>query len=135
MTPEYGRTEWDRAVDSLRGAELLLANSDFDGAASRAYYAAFHSVAALFALEGRAFAKHAALQAAVHRDLVKTDRWSANLGHDFDFCVRLRGLGDYGTELRVTTAEATDAIAAARRILAAVRSVLPSGFPAIPQIG
>ena len=132
MTPEYGRTEWARAVDSLRGAQVLLANDDFDGAASRAYYAAFHSVTGLFALEGRAFTKHAAVQAAVHRDLVKTGRWSADLGRDFDFCVELRGLGDYGTEMRVNAAQAKDVIDSARRILEAVRSVLPSQFPAMP---
>ena len=58
MTADYPRTEWDRAVDALRDAHFLLANGGFDGAASRAYYAAFHAVTALFALEGQIFAKH-----------------------------------------------------------------------------
>ena len=53
MTSEYARTEWDRAIDALREADLLLANGGFDGAASRAYYAAFRAVTALFTLEGR----------------------------------------------------------------------------------
>ena len=71
MTADYQRTEWDRAVDALRESRLLLANSGLDGVVSRAYYAVFHAVTALFALEGRAFTKHSALEAAVHRDLVK----------------------------------------------------------------
>ena len=75
MTADYPRIEWDRARDALRDAHLLLSNGGFDGAASRAYYAAFHAVTALFALEGRIFAKHSALEAAVHRDLVKPGRW------------------------------------------------------------
>jgi uncharacterized protein (UPF0332 family) len=91
VTPEYGRTKWDRAIDALRDAEILLANGGFDGAVSRAYYAAFHAVTALFALEGRVFIKHAAVQAAVHRDLVKAGRWPADLGRAFSFCVDLRG--------------------------------------------
>jgi uncharacterized protein (UPF0332 family) len=49
---DYPRTEWDPAIDGLRDADLLLANGGFDGAASRAYYAAFHAVTALFALDG-----------------------------------------------------------------------------------
>ena len=85
MTTDYPRTEWDRAVDALRDAHLLLANGGFDGAASRAYYAAFHAVTALFALDDRMFAKHSALEAAVHRDLVKAGRWPADLGRDFRF--------------------------------------------------
>ena len=71
MTADYPRTQWDRAVDAIRDADLLLANGGFDGAASRAYYAAFHAVTALFSLEGRIFTKHSAVEAAVHRDLVK----------------------------------------------------------------
>ena len=125
MKSDYPRTEWDRAIDALRDADLLLANGGFDGAASRAYYAAFHAVTALFALAGRIFTKHAALEAAVHRDLVKDGKWPSELGHDFSFCVELRGVGDYGTEVRVDAKQATDAIASARRILAAVRDALP----------
>jgi uncharacterized protein len=128
VTAEYGRAEWNRATDTLRGAELLLANGDFDGAASRVYYATYHAVTALFAMEGRVFTKHAALQAAVHRDLVKTKRWPVALGKDFNFCVDLRGLGDYGTDVRVSAGQAADAIASARRILEAVRDCLPSDF-------
>jgi uncharacterized protein (UPF0332 family) len=68
---------------------------------SRAYYAAFHAATALFALDGRIFTKHAALEAAVHRDLVKDGKWPGELGRDFSFCVELRGVGDYGTDVRV----------------------------------
>lgn len=41
MTAEYARTEWDRALEAFRGAQLLLAHGGFDSAALRAYYAAF----------------------------------------------------------------------------------------------
>jgi uncharacterized protein (UPF0332 family) len=131
MKADYPRTEWNRAIDALRDADLLLANGGFDGAASRAYYAAFHAVTALFALDGRIFTKHAGLEAAVHRDLVKDGKWPSELGRDFSFCVELRGVGDYGTEVRVDAKQATDAIASARRILVAVRDALPMNFPPV----
>lgn len=38
---EYIRALWDRARESLGGAEVLVA-IDSNAAASRAYYAAFH---------------------------------------------------------------------------------------------
>lgn len=132
MKADYARTEWDRATDALRDADLLLANGGFDGAASRAYYAAFHAVTALFALDGRIFTKHSALEAAVHRDLVKDGKWPSELGRDFSFCVELRGVGDYGTEVRVDPKQAADAIGSARRILVAVRDALPVNFPPVP---
>jgi uncharacterized protein (UPF0332 family) len=130
---DYPRTEWDPAIDGLRDADLLLANGGFDGAASRAYYAAFHAVTALFALDGRIFTKHAALEAAVHRDLVKDGKWATELGRDFSFCVELRGVGDYGTEVRIDAKQATDAIASARRILVAIRDARPVDFPPVPR--
>ena len=82
MTTDYARTEWDRALEAFQAATLLLAHQAFDSAASRAYYAVFHAASALFALEGRTLTKHSALEAAVHRDLVKEGRWSADLGRD-----------------------------------------------------
>lgn len=132
MSADYPRTEWDRAIDALRDADILVASRGFDGAASRAYYAAFHAVTALFALDGRIFTKHSALEAAVHRELVKGGKWPGELGRDFSFCVDLRGVGDYGTEVRVDAKQANDAIASARRILVAVRDALPVDFPTVP---
>ena len=132
MTADYQRTEWDRAVDALRESRLLLANSGLDGAVSRAYYAVFHAVTALFLLEGRVFTKHSALDAAVHRDLVKAGTWSSDLGRDFSFCADLRGVGDYGTKVRVDAKQAADAIASAHRVLVAVRDALPVDFRPVP---
>jgi uncharacterized protein (UPF0332 family) len=91
-----------------------------DAAASRAYYAAFHAVAALFALEGRSFTRHSAVEAAVHRDLVRTGRWPAELGKLYTRLVALRQTGDYGGGTHVAADEAADAITVAERILANV---------------
>lgn len=131
MTAELARSEWDRARDAFRDAQLLLANGGFDGAASRAYYAAFHAVTALFALEERTFTKHSALEAALHRDLVKTGNWRADLGRDYSFCLELRSVSDYGTDVRVDARQAADAIEAARRIMLAVQDAMPATFPPI----
>ena len=61
----FATTEWGRAGRSLRAAQELL-RIDADSAASRAYYAAFHALTALFALRGLAFTRHAALRAALN---------------------------------------------------------------------
>ena len=63
--------------------DLLVAQHDLEisarNAASKAYYAAFHAVSALFAIEGKTFSKHSAIESAVHRELIKTKRWSKEL--------------------------------------------------------
>lgn len=121
---KYAADLWQRSEEALRTAESDLAVS-FDAAASRAYYAAFYAVSALFALEGREFVKHSAVNAAVHRDLVKSNRWPLNLGKDYSRLLRLRETGDYGGGRHVQEKEARDAISAAKRIYDAVIQAHP----------
>jgi uncharacterized protein (UPF0332 family) len=92
---EFARREKQRANRALQTAPMLV-TTDPESAVSRAYYAAFHAVTAVFALRGRSFTKHSALRAAVHKDLVKTDEWSVELGKDYDLVMSLRQTGDYG---------------------------------------
>lgn len=121
---QFAATEWQRARRALETAALLVA-TDPEATASRAYYAAFHAVTALFALRGQSFTKHAALRAAVHKDLVKDGAWSVELGKDFDSLLFLRETGDYGGMARVTEHDAEQAVEAAKRLLAACQQTAP----------
>ncbi len=76
---EFAASEWKRAMRSLQSSKVLM-EKDPDSAASRAYYAAFHAVTALFALRGQEFSKHSALRAALHRNLVHRGEWAPGLG-------------------------------------------------------
>ena len=78
---EYAKDLWRRAENALNSAEALLMISG-DDAASRAYYAVFNAVSALFALHGTTFVKHSAVRAAVHRELVQKGLWTADSGAD-----------------------------------------------------
>ena len=121
------RELWNRAVRSLETSAKLVGD-DPDAAASRAYYAAFYAVSALFALQGRTFTKHRAVETAVHRDLVKPGIWITDLGEDFSELARLRKTGDYGGRVHVLPDEAEGAINKARRILQAVQDSNPGFF-------
>lgn len=118
---------WLRAGRSYKSA-AKLAEEDPDSAASRAYYAAFHAVSALFTLQGKTFTKHRALEAAVHRDLVQARTWSVELGAAFSWLARLRRTGDYGGSMHVSPDEAREAVAKAHSILQAVQTTSPEPF-------
>jgi uncharacterized protein (UPF0332 family) len=49
----------------------MLVNTDPESAVSRAYYAAFHAVTAVFALSGQSFVKHSVVARCDSKDLVK----------------------------------------------------------------
>jgi len=122
----YAQAEWDRARRALASARQL-AETDPDSAASRAYYAAFHALTALFALREQSFTKHAAIRAALHRDLVQPGTLSEACGRDYDFLMDLRETGDYGGLMQVTAESARKAIAKSEAFLAAVERVQPDG--------
>ncbi len=118
---------WERSLDSLRVAKRVVSISP-DSAAPSAYYGAFYAVSAHFALDGRTFRKHSAVQAAVHRDLVKGEGWPAHLGRAYSRLNELRDVGHYGGTKHVTPEEAGRAIEMAREILQAVADLHPEVF-------
>jgi uncharacterized protein (UPF0332 family) len=79
-------------------------------------------------LTGRTFKKHSTLEAAVHRDLVKTGLWPRQLGEGFSQLVHLRQLGDYSVADHVSHEQAEGAIQAADNILRAVANDHPAEF-------
>lgn len=121
---EFAATEWQRAVSDLAAAKKLV-DTHPDAAASRAYYAAFHALTALFALRGQTFSKHSAIRASLHRDLIRPSEWSADLGEAYELLVSLRHRGDYGGLMRVSLDEAKTSVEKAAEIIEAVRHTCP----------
>ncbi|MCK4627105.1 MAG: HEPN domain-containing protein, partial [Phycisphaerae bacterium] len=105
--------------DALRVArhDVLLSP---DAAASRAYYAAFYAVSAYFALQDKTFSRHSAVEAAVHRDLIRPGIWKEALGKGFSRLGQLRNRGDYGGNRHVSNEDAEESVQTATRILQAV---------------
>ena len=123
---EYAADRLNRARRALKTAQILQAEGDYDGSALRAYYAAFYAVSALFAVEGKRFKKHSAVESALHKDLIQTGRLPKTLGGDYAALRLFRNTGDYGDLEHVTAEQAAKAIEASRRILDDINLLLPS---------
>jgi hypothetical protein len=123
----YARDLWERAAKTLTVAETIL-SLDPDSAASRAYYAAFYAVSAHFALQDETFARHSALEGAVHRDLVKPGIWSKELGAAYSRLSVFRWTADYGGSQHVQARDAEEAVRSAAIILQAVARLHPETF-------
>jgi len=120
----FADAEWQRALRALSSAGQLV-QSDPDSAASRAYYAAFHALTALFALRGETYTKHSAIRAALHRELVQAGEVDKKTGRAYDFLMDLRETGDYGGLAQVTPQNARAAVEKAEAFLAAIRQACP----------
>ena len=118
---------WNRAKKALVAARTII-HEDPDSSASRSYYAAFHAVSAYFALNGKTFTKHSALESAVHKDLVKPGLWPSDLGRSFSWLASTRSTGDYGGGLHVSEEDAVNAVEKAQQILNFVNIQIPYIF-------
>ena len=123
MTP-FRADLWERAQKAVTVARHLL-ELDPDAAASRAYYAAFYAVSAYLETQGLNFTKHSAVEAAVHRELVKTGLWTKQMGQQYSRLVQLRVRGDYGGREHVSRDAAGEAMASAAAVVEAIRPLLP----------
>jgi uncharacterized protein (UPF0332 family) len=129
VTVEQARAEviafWlgrsDEAVASAL-AELAAGRCAF--AVNRAYYACFYALSAVLLAGGRKYVKHSGVRAALHRDLIRTERLDPSWGRVYDRVFENRQRGDY-QELVVFDAEhanelceeATEFVAQMRRLL------------------
>jgi uncharacterized protein (UPF0332 family) len=113
----------DRAHKALASAKKIC-SEDPDSAASRCYYAVFHTVSAYFLLFGKEFSRHSALEAAVHRDLVNTGTIHPELGQAYSWLVTIRSTGDYGGQLHVSQKDAETAIQKAENIMVFIEDLI-----------
>lgn len=85
------------AQEDFSAAKLLLEAKSYRGANNRAYYAIFHAVSAVLALEGIAFKKHKDTLAYFNKNYVATELFPRELGRKIVKAEEIRHASDYDT--------------------------------------
>ena len=70
----------ETAKEDLDAAKLLLAAKAYKSANNRAYYAIFHSVSAVHALDGKVYKRHKDAIANFNKDYVRTEVFPKEMG-------------------------------------------------------
>lgn len=114
----------DKALKNISIADVCVREEDYETAANRSYYAMFHCVRALLALEGVDYKKHSAVVGHFRKEYVKTGlfekRYSDYLGEAFD----TRGKSDYEDFFIISKSDVIAQIEHAREFYDAVKSFL-----------
>ena len=84
----------------------ILPRQDPGDSVSRLYGGAFYAEAAPFCNRGQLFRQHRVIEAAVHRDLLKTERWPKEAGVAFSRLLSLHATADYGGAIRTGAEDA-----------------------------
>ncbi len=85
----------EHAKDCLREAKLLLDNGEYRGAANRSYYAAFHAMRAVLALNGFDSKKHSGIISKFRELYIKTGQFTPELSDAIGSLFNVRSASDY----------------------------------------
>lgn len=84
-----------KASEYLKDAKSTLDLQMFDTAANRSYYAIFHCVRALLALDNKDFKKHSGVISCFQMDFIKTGIFDKNMSDIIKSAFSLRTESDY----------------------------------------
>lgn len=81
--------------DNLKSARILLEAGEYKSANNRAYYAIFHAVNAVHAVNGKAYKRHKDAIANSNKDYVKTEIFPREMGRKINESEEIRHASDY----------------------------------------
>ena len=83
------------AKENLKAARILLEAKEYKSSNNRAYYAIFHAINAIHALNGRAFKRHKDAIGNFNKDYVKTEIFPREIGRKIGEAEEIRHASDY----------------------------------------
>lgn len=111
---ELSRHRFGRAREELQTAELLLRSHSCRQSINRSYYAIFHAIRAVNALDGFDSSKHSGVIAHFNREYVKTGLFEKEASKIIRGASELREQADYEDFYSATEEEAASVLDGAR---------------------
>lgn len=115
---------FERAKEELSTAELLLHNTNFRSSINRSYYAIFHAIRAINALDGFDSSKHSGVISHSNQEYVKTGIFQKEASKIIRNASELREQADYEDFYEATQEEASDVFDQASLFIATVEKYL-----------
>lgn len=110
----------ETAQQDLHSAKVLFDAQEYKGANNRAYYAIFHAIDAVHALDGNAYKRHKDAIANFNKLYVKTEIFPREIGRKIAGAEEIRHASDYDDFYIATVDEAAEQIEVAKVILETV---------------
>ena len=121
---EIALMQMQRAQELLKEVPVLIEVGAYNSAVNRAYYAAFHAMKALEALEGFDSKKHSGAVSHFRQCYIKTGVLPAELSKKIELLQIARGDSDYNISVRFSSEEAAMQFDNAKSFVAAIEEYL-----------
>ena len=105
------------AKEDLRTARMLLKAEEYRAANNRAYYAIFHVISAIHALDGKAYKRHKDALANFNKDYIRTETFPRIFGRKIAETEEIRHASDYDDFYIATKAEAEELVITAETLI------------------
>lgn len=90
---------------------------DFEGAANRTYYAVFHGMRSILALDEKDFSKHSGVISYFRRAYIKTGKFSVEASVIIGEAFNIRSDSDYDDEYDITEEEIKELVDSVEKML------------------
>ena len=125
---ELSQMQMQRAKELLTEIPVLIQIGAYNTAANRAYYAAFHAMKALEALDNYDSKKHSGVVSYFRQHYIKTGVFDADLSDLIEVLQTTREESDYNIIVRINAEEAEMLLRSAVRFVDAIAAYLPERY-------
>jgi uncharacterized protein (UPF0332 family) len=112
------------AKSDIKAAKTLLDVNEYKGANNRAYYAIFHAINAVHAMDGEAYKRHKDVIGNFNKKYVKTEIFSKDMGRKIGQAEEIRHLSDYDDFYIASREESERQVAVAEEVVESVERYL-----------
>lgn len=121
---ELSQYRFKRAQEVLEDARILLSEKSFASSVNRSYYAIFHALRAVTALDGFDSSKHSGVIAYINRTYVKEGIFQRELSKILDTAFRLREKADYDDFIIISVDTAKEQLSKAEAVINEIQPYL-----------
>ena len=118
------RYRFEQARQCIESAKLLMNAGDYKGAANRSYYAIFHAMRSVLALEEVDFSKHSGVSAYFRKMYIKTGIFDVELSDIISMAFETRSDSDYDDFYVISKEEVEEQITNAEKFCEEVQGYL-----------
>lgn len=121
---ELSNYRLEQAERCIKSAKVLVGDEDYKGAANRAYYAIFHCMRSVLALEGVDFSKHSGVSSYFRKQYIKTGIFDVELSDIVGEAFGIRNDSDYDDYYMISKEEINGQIADAEKFYSMIEKYL-----------
>lgn len=121
-TADLMKYRLEKAESDIKAAKILIEAEEYRSANNRAYYAIFHAISAVHAIDGKSYKKHKDAIGNFNKDYVKTEIFPKETGRRIAEAEEIRHASDYDDFYIAVKDETLELLETAEALLSQIKN-------------